>query len=304
MPEIHLVCEGEEDSLDLLVLNAIIGQRFGLFVTIWPGGGDAGLGSVCRHLERSAPRGARVALEIQDRNFRSREEVEVCWQDASGRKLVWRRHEIENYLLAPRVMVGAFETIRRDVGARWAQELPRDEAGAAQLLVGLAGSLLERHVAGVLSWELYLETTEGNPAAFRMPRLRDPGAARPARGDWIAALQGEARRVREACSRLCELPALEPDAIEDRYDEILARVKHPRFMDEGDYLLDMEGKQLMRMLLAHLKGRGASRLKRADLEKRLVDALEAAYQPEELFAPDDFALLRDRLENLRDSAGA
>lgn len=105
MPEIHLVCEGEKGSLDLRVLDAIIAQRFGSFVTIWPSGGDQGLGSVCRHLERAAPAGAkRVALAIQDRNFQSREDAERCWKDVRARSLLWSRHEIENYLLEPRVL--------------------------------------------------------------------------------------------------------------------------------------------------------------------------------------------------------
>lgn len=60
----------------------------------------------------------------------------------------------------------------------------------------------------------------------------------------------------------------------------------------------------MRILLAHLKGQGASKLKLEDFETRLVDALMAVYQPGKLFTPDDFVLLRDRLESARDSAGA
>lgn len=108
----YLVCEGQPDGLDIQVLDLVIAQKFGRDVTIEAAGGDRSLGSVREYLSKRN-RTPRV-LSIEDRNFHSRADAERTWTNPGAKGLMWRRHEIENYLLDPRLVADAFRALRED----------------------------------------------------------------------------------------------------------------------------------------------------------------------------------------------
>ncbi len=296
MADVYLVCEGPADGLDVRVLDAIIATKLGIFVQIVPAGGDRNLNGVrtyfqerSRRLRRDGQLGTPedVALAIEDRNFRPRSEVEATWSKPGGRKLIWHRHEIENYLLEPRLLLCAFNGIRQQVAG-----LPKDEESIASLLATIARSKLEEHAALVLRWDLYVRTTNGNPSEFRAPEQRKAAWTQT---EWLEALQNEAQRIRTASRKLVTLPELDPDEIEKRYHEILATVRQRKFIDDGDYRIDMKGKWLLEELITCLNSQGAHRLKKEILEGELINAISAVYEKNTLFDPDEFALLGDRL---------
>ena len=120
MAEIYLICEGKADSLDISVLDAIIAQRYGIDVQIYPACGDASLKSVAEHYRE---RGGAYAFTIQDRNYRPHKEAENSWKSGKPH-LIWRRHEIENYLLEPSVISQALKNIKKTiVTTKWDQNI-------------------------------------------------------------------------------------------------------------------------------------------------------------------------------------
>lgn len=297
MAEVFLVCEGEPDSRDAALLKRMMG-RLGLFVTVHPAGGDGGLRGVHAYLR--ATRAGSVGLTIEDRNYRSREAALATWEGEKSR-LIWSRHEIENYLLHPRVLSRAFERMQDAAGSSpWVRQLPRDEGTIRQHLAAAARPLLDDHAARVLCFELYTETTHDNPAVFRtVAPPRAPNMRAPGRSDWLPALTKEAERVRRACGRVHQLGSLEPAHIDERYRLLLAEAHEPAFLSEGHFLVDMAGQELLCSFAAELRSAGVPKLVwNPDLDAELVEAFADVYQPGALFEPDDFDRLRARLELL------
>jgi hypothetical protein len=215
----------------------------------------------------------------------------VCEGPAgTNRKLTWRRHEIENYLLEPPVVLAAFQSFRQSPRRAWAEALPSDEAAVVELLAQLARAALAAHAAQVLCRQLHDVTTMGNPAEFRVPAR----AHRPRqRDEWLVALRTEAARVREAGSDLAGSAALESSGIEARYDALLADFQRPEFVDGRSYLIDMAGKDLLKTLAVHVQ------VSRETLEDELLRVLPRVYEPDRLFSPDEFVLLKSRIDQLR-----
>src|SRR4051794_15404601 len=90
-------------GLDERVLDAIVIQHYNLGIFMASAGGDRGLGAVRAYLGSRSPRD--VAISTQDRNYRPQGLAQATWANPSGRSFIWRRHEIENYLLQPRVVL-------------------------------------------------------------------------------------------------------------------------------------------------------------------------------------------------------
>src|SRR5262249_46338676 len=101
---VHLVCEGGNTGLDNRTLDRLVVQFYNLSVQMAPSGGSGGLGAVRVYLlNRSAN---DVAISVEDRDyFRTRAEAHAGWGNLAANGYIWRRHEIENYLLHPRVVL-------------------------------------------------------------------------------------------------------------------------------------------------------------------------------------------------------
>jgi len=166
------------------VLDRIIAGKFGKQVQIVPAGGDASLPSVARALEersrlRSGP--PDVAYSIEDRNYRPSFVVEHAWAAPDSKRLIWRRHEIENYLLEPRIVTEAFRDWRES-GIRGSAHLPTREEDVFVVLISLAQPMLE-HYAGWRAWhelrdaQRKMDTRVLGPATTANP-LAPPTSAR------------------------------------------------------------------------------------------------------------------------------
>jgi len=76
---------------------------------------------------------------VEDRDYRPGAVANATWANRAGRSFIWRRHEIENYLLHPRVVLELFNNFRA-TGAAWANSLPANEPDVSALLQSLRRS--------------------------------------------------------------------------------------------------------------------------------------------------------------------
>src|SRR5438046_2301556 len=101
---VHLVCEGGNTGLDNRVLDRLVIQFHNLSVQMAPSGGSGGLGAVCVYLLNRSPNA--IVISIEDRDYyRTQMQAHAEWANAQAVGYTWRRHEIENYLLYPRVLL-------------------------------------------------------------------------------------------------------------------------------------------------------------------------------------------------------
>ncbi len=292
MANVYLICEGPADGLDVRVLDAIIAQALGKNVVIEPAGGEGSLGSVATYFEERFPE--TRAYCIEDRDYRSQQEVEAAWQKAGGKRFIWRRHEIENYLLDPRVVGGAFQSLRE--GVRGADRLPQTVPEVDDFMQRLARPMVEHHVGRLTYRRLREKKNEAVDTRFMPP---DPppkpskGALYPGRKEWLDCLCSECSRAKEDCKTFAGMAEFEAPNVTTLYDQILAEINQPTFFSSGQYLKDMGGHELMSALLRYLNEQGLSSLSRSDLETELINSFERQYK--RVFFPDDFSELADRL---------
>lgn len=294
---VFLVCEGQHGSLDERVLNALVVQPSAPTVQTAPAGSDTSLGSVCQYIERPKPQSAPpappdVAVAVADRNYRPRAEADATWNNAARRRFVWRRHEIENYLLEPRVVLELFDNFRAAVPPPWAAGLPASEAAVGLFLQTRAAPLVENHAAEVLRAELVRALSpHGLRFGVRAP-APPQGAFAPGRAEWLPVLTAEATRILNGCATAGTLVAYQPNEIAARYQVLLAQFQNPPFLAAGDYLFDLGGHELLQSLAFELRRLGGPpALTEQYLGTELLAALGRVYQPNTLFQPDDFAAL-------------
>jgi hypothetical protein len=191
-----------------------------------PTGGKRGHGAVRAYLENQRAR--HVAVSIEDRDYRPGTTAHATWANSAGRSFIWRRHEIENYLLHPRVVLELFNYFRA-AGASWAGSLPATEADVSALLRTLASPLLEDHAAAVLREDLVRQINAVGSLSFGLARPAPAaGSHTPRRAEWLPALHQEAARLGQTCTDVAALPALQPAAITASYTALLTRFQAPR----------------------------------------------------------------------------
>jgi hypothetical protein len=288
---VYLVCEGPNRGLDERVIDALVIQFHHLPVQVESAGSGKGHGAVRAYLKSRSPHD--VALAIEDRDYRPPTIAHATWANQAGERFVWRRHEIENYLLHPGVVLEMFKGFRTAL-APWANSLPATDASA--LLQNLAAPLLENHAAEVLKGELVQRINGIGSLSFSPRRPIPPGAHTCGQAQWIPALEQEATRFCQTCGTVAVLPDLQAVAIRARYNALLAQFQNPAFLTSSDYLIDMSGKDLLAALSRHLVGLGApARLDRDALADELIQVLQRVYSPNTIYQPDDFAELADIL---------
>ena len=286
----YLVCEGARQGIDERALNALVIQPNSLNFLLTPAGGCGGIGPVRAYLHRP---GHDVAISIVDRDYRLSGTAAATWANQAGNSFIWRRHELENHLLHRLVVLELFNDFRAAPAGGWAAALPATEADVAALLRTLAAPRLADHAAWLLQEELITAINGvGNlkfgPAAPAAP----PAAPAPGQAQWLPVLQQEAARLCQASTAVAALPDLQPGAVATRYHALLTQFQNPAFLTSDGYLIDMGGKELVTALARHLNAQGApAGLNRQVLADELLNVLQRIYQPNVLFAPDDFAEL-------------
>ncbi len=291
---VYLVCEGSASGLDERVLDALVVQHHKLSIWMASAGGRRGHGSVRDYISNRSS--IDVAISVEDRDYRPKATASATWSIRSGKRFIWHRHEIENYLLHPRVVLELFDGFRSltsSTSSTWASSLPVTESDVSALLQSLARPLLETHAAEVLIEELRQKISDKGSVHFSLPRpSRLAGSHMVGQNQWLTALNQEANRLRQICNDVAKLPEFESTAIDSRYGSLLAQFQDPGFLASGDYLIDLAGKELLSALCDHLNGPGVpSGLNQKFVADELLRHLARIYQPNVLYNPDDFAEL-------------
>jgi hypothetical protein len=269
-------------------LDRLVIQFHSLNVQMAPSGGSGGLGAVRLYLQNRSPND--IAISVEDRDYYlTQADAHASWANLGAKKYIWRRHEIENYLLHPRVVLALFDDYRT-AAFPWATALPSAEPDVLTLLQNVAAPLLENHAGEVLRVELQRHSTARGNLQFGAPKPPAlPGANAPGHAAWVPGLQQEASRLCAVCTAAAALPDFQPAAIANRYQTLLAQFQVPAFLTLGDFLIDMGGHELMVAVADRLRGIGAPPgFTTAFLEEELLRVLSPIYQPGVIYQPDDF----------------
>jgi hypothetical protein len=143
---VFLVCEGENRGLDNRILDPLVIQHHNLTVQLAPSGGSGGLGGVRVCLRNLAHN--NIAMSVEDRDyFRTQAQADAGWGNPAASEFFWRRHEIENYLLHPSVVLALFNDLRA-TSFGWVAALPTTEAGVLTLLQTVATPFTRKSRSG------------------------------------------------------------------------------------------------------------------------------------------------------------
>ncbi|MBF0508567.1 MAG: hypothetical protein HQK57_06525 [Deltaproteobacteria bacterium] len=299
----YLICEGEPDGLDVRLLDKVVAQYYGKDVEIVPARGDSGLKSVAEHyrVQLAQPEkqpgyvsSSRQVFSVQDRNFRSPEEVQGSWKPGS-KHFIWHRHEIENYLLDPRIIARLFDKLQRVRSAR-SNRMPNGMEESSHFMRQLAEPMLEEHV-GWLTYH-YLVPRIWGQVDLRFkgpPKNRNQTWPRNDRQSWLIHLNDELRRLRNGCVALANSHNFSDDLIPDIYDGMLEQRKADGFWTKGQFLTEMGGHELMSHLLEEMN-KWWPKLNLGTLQSELLRALDDLYAPYFFYPIDDFYELAQRIE--------
>ncbi|MBF0552709.1 MAG: hypothetical protein HQK60_19520, partial [Deltaproteobacteria bacterium] len=251
----YLICEGKYDGLDVRLLDKVIAEYYGKGVMIIPVGGDSSLKSVAEHYRTQLAQSAkqlgqaappRQVFSVQDRNFRSDDDVDKSWK-LDSRHFIWHRHEVENYLLDSRIVARLFDTLKSIRRPRH-DELPQGPDEAAQLMRQLAEPMLENHV-GWLTYGI-IDARMKKWVNLRLVGLPKKSLERrdPDREFWINHFDEEFHRLEIEGQLLADLEDFSTPQIRYVYDEILELRKAEEFWSSGQFLKEMDGHELMSLL--------------------------------------------------------
>lgn len=305
MAEIHLVCEGDPGALDERVLQFALGARLGVDVEFFATGGDASVKNACSFLERSLRRRTRAGstggaqvFSVQDRNYQaSVPERTVIAAPAARRSFVWARHEIENYLFEPSLLLHMFTSWRTtNLGAK--DCLPRDLGEVEALLVDLKAMLRVRH-AGELTREA-LRRAAGWPTDASPGKSLPPLDTADEEALWGVLLADLKQQEQQWVTTMqASIEDARPTRIFAHWLEV---IDDPAFVSKRRHLTDLGGHELVTALWTWLYKHQIRKLPHKQLsietlEDQLYAAFEGAYEPDRTFQPDEFVLLADRLRH-------
>jgi hypothetical protein len=280
--EILLICEGNDTSLDVRIVGPVL-EKHQIRARVIAA--DNALVPETTAAILGYPR--KLLFELKDLDFAAAADSIA---PRKPHKLRWRRHEIENFIVHPWVLATTLRQLRReDTRFPWLAQAPDDEEGARRVLEEIGESLLEHHLGGTMWFERYRRSTQENPATFRRPSGEEVQTL-----GWPGALAREAKRVLEGCQALAQDALLDPAAIPDIWKERLQELTASDFIRSGRFLEAMEGRRLFRALHKKFISWGAAKLKPADLETILLQALLSS-----LGTPDEPADFRDLADHIK-----
>ncbi len=294
MPEIVLVCEGSAIGVEVRVIQALLtGARVNLDVVVRGCGGGAALGAVAQYI-RAAESISTVAY-VRDRDYRPLARAEESLTDGSP-EFIWRRHEFENYLLEPAVVVAAMDELRE-----FAPSLPSDEAEVRERLRSCAEQHAPVEGGRMTLSKIRADADQDAPARIEFPRFRTPDGALFSDEQCVQAVRGECERATKQAATRARHPSLDPDVAEAHYRSTLVRLTERGYLHDDLYLRDFGGRELLSCFWNSLADRRPSRLTMELFQEELASALVSLYEnTDDLFRPDDF---HDLAKSLRRLAG-
>jgi hypothetical protein len=298
--ELWLVCEGESESIDVSILKPILTTVLASDIVVEPSFGSSPA-VVARFIETQ--RGGRSAY-ITDRDYESRDRAEASFIDGKP-GFIWRRHSIENYLLQPLVIVGAFRRLRERFERQqrghlpaWVISLPTDPDQVTDALRECGRRRAAEEACRFTIHRLWEDISESagrvqkrTPAA---PRGRDPIDPNV----WREALDEEATRLREAGRRTEAELHLEAIAVAARYDKHYSNLSAAEYLRDLQFLIDFHGRDLLKEFRVWLETLGIH-FPYESLIKELAAAMVEAYAGNRaIHGTDDFLQLANGVRAL------
>jgi len=299
MPELVLVCEsgpGVEWERDLLtvVLNGLSPD---MVIDVRGSGGEKGAGAVAEAITEHE---RILAACVRDRDYRSDEEV--ARERARPKRFMWQRHETENYLLEPAVVVLAMSHLKASYadhpGGRpdWVAALPDAPDTVAEGLMRVASGMAPAQAVAITLWGIRREL---NPLLNDVRMNMDCCGQSSSADECARSVRAECERIGRTALALSQCAALLPDSADARYGQVLADLDSNEFVRECRHLIVFDGKRLLSGLHTWLRDEYGVQFTPDTLRDELVRALPVAYRDTPgLFIPDDFVELANRLRAL------
>ena len=226
-----LLCEGDSDER---FLDRIFNTRE---LKAQQVGGSRNLRPTAAYLSLQN----QPVFTIQDRDFRPSSEAEECYStNYVGRHFMWRRHELENYLIEPRVVANCFKQLQPHSKIT----LPETEDSARHWIKNLAPDLLEDQAGRRTAWELRRQLHDTFPAAFSI----SPGSVIQNREEWQNRLICEMKEIRSQAQRFEEFVRTTDADILQSYEANLQIFSEHSFLDMDGHLKDFGGREMVRQI--------------------------------------------------------
>ena len=276
-----LLCEGDSDErfLDRIFnTSELKAQQVG---------GVRNLRPAAAYLTRQN----QLVFTIQDRDFRPLSEAEECYsENYAERHFMWRRHELENYLIEPRVVANCFKQLQPHSKIR----LPETEDLARRWIRNLARDLLEDQAGRRTSWELRHQLHD----TFPTTSSRSQGNAILSREEWQNLLISEMNEIRSQAQQFDEFVQTTDADILHRYETNLQAFSEHSFLNTDGHLKDFGGHEMVQKIHqgAHIN---VSRYGIEEFQTDLIESFVDEWNRDPSFLqPNDFADLSAAIRRL------
>lgn len=228
---------------------------------------------------------------IQDRDFRPLSEAEECYStNYAGRHFMWRRHELENYLIEPRVVANCFKQLQPHSKIT----LPETEDSARHWIKNFAQDLLEDQAGRRTSWELHHQLHD----TFPTTSSRSQGNAIQNREEWQNLLISEMKEIRFQAQQFDEFVQTTDADILHRYEVNLQAFSKPSFLNTDGHLKDFGGHEMVQKI--HQEARiNVIRYGLQEFQTDLVESFVEEWNRDPSFLqPNDFDRLSAAIRRL------
>lgn len=233
----------------------------------------------------------QLVFTIQDRDFRPLSEAEECYsENYAERHFMWRRHELENYLIEPRVVANCFKQLQPYSKVT----LPDTEDSARHWIKNLARDLLEDQAGRQTAWELHCQLHNTFPTTSSRPQ----GDAIQSREEWQNRLISEMTEIRSQAQQFEDFVQTTEIEILHRYEVSLQAFSKPSFLNKDKYLRDFGGHEMVQKI--HQEARiNVIRYGLQEFQTDLVESFVEEWNRDPSFLqPNDFDRLREAIRRL------
>ena len=276
-----LLCEGDSDER---FLDRIFNTRE---LKAQQVGGARNLRPAAAYLTQQN----QLVFTIQDRDFRPLSEAEECYSDNyTERHFMWRRHELENYLIEPRVIGNCFKQLQPHSKIT----LPETDDSVRHWTKNLAQDLLEDQAGRRTSWELRHQFHNTFPTASS----RSQGNAIQNREEWQNRLISEMKEIRSQARQFEDFVQTREADILQNYEANLQFFNEPSFLDADGHLKDFGGHEMVQKIYQEAQI-NVKRYGLQDFQTDLVNSFVEEWNRDLSFLqPNDFADLNTAIRRL------
>ena len=223
-----LLCEGDSDER---LLDRIFNTRE---LKAQQVGGVGNLRPAAAYLTRQN----QPVFTIQDRDFRPLSEAEECYDpNYADRHFMWRRHELENYLIEPRVVANCFKQLQPYSKVT----LPETENSARHWIKNLAQDLLEDQAGRQTAWELRRQLHDTFPTISSISQEN----AILSREEWQNRLITAMEEMRSQTQQFEGFVQTTDTNILQNYETNLQAFSEHSFLDMDGHLKDFGGHEMV-----------------------------------------------------------